>query len=243
MSSRAAKGDSAQPVSEPRSSPNSAPVKSALWIRLLSALVLAPPVLAATYYGSPYFDVLVAVAAVVMAWEWNRLCGKRFFWLIAGLLYIGAPCLALVFLRGDPEAGRQTVLWMFMLVWASDSGAYAFGRLIGGPRLAPAISPKKTWAGFIGGVFCAGAVGAVAATVLGKSTVLPLTVVSLVMGAVTQLGDLLESWFKRHFGVKDTSNIIPGHGGILDRVDGLLAVAVATALIGLAGKGSILTWQ
>lgn len=219
--------------------------QSALGTRVLSAVVLALPVLAAIYFGSPYFEILIVVAAGFMAWEWNRVCASavnRLLWRGGGVLYIAAPCLSLVWLRGDPVAGRETVLWVFILVWAADIGAYAFGRMIGGPRLAPAISPKKTWAGFIGGVSCAGVTGAVAAGMLGKESLVPLAVVSLVLGAVSQGGDLLESWVKRRFKVKDTGNIIPGHGGVLDRVDGLLAAAVATVLIGSAGKGSILSW-
>jgi len=238
MNFRVGKGATAQQVANP-------PKQSGLGTRALSALVLAPPVLATIYFGSPYFEILIAVAAGLMALEWSRVCASaanRSLWMGAGALYILAPCLSLVWLRGDPAIGRETVFWMFVLVWAADIGAYAFGRMIGGPRLAPAISPKKTWAGFIGGISCAGVTGAVTAIMLGKGSIIPLAVVSLALGAVSQGGDLLESWIKRHFKVKDAGNIIPGHGGVLDRVDGLLAVAAATALIGSSGKGNILSW-
>ncbi len=224
--------------------------RGALAARVLSALILAPPVLAAIYYGSPYFDILVAFALAVMAWEWNRLVRgpsrelslSRLTWLAGGFLYIGMPSLALLWLRADGDVGRHTVFWLMALVWAADSGAYAFGRLIGGPKLAPRISPKKTWAGFGGGIICAAAAGAAGASLLGKEDLIPLSALSAALGGVSQLGDLFESWVKRRFGVKDTSNLIPGHGGLLDRVDGLLAAAAAAALISWAWQGNILKW-
>ncbi len=242
MSFSAAKDATAQQVADP--------FRAALTARILSALILAPPVLAAIYYGPPYFDILVGLALLVMAWEWNRLVRGpsrelslgRLAWLAGGFLYIGVPSLALLWLRAEGDVGRHTVFWLMALVWAADSGAYTFGLLIGGPKLAPRISPKKTWAGFGGGVFCAAAAGAVGAFLLGKDNLLPLSALSAALGGVSQLGDLLESWVKRHFGVKDTSNLIPGHGGLLDRVDGLLAGATAAALLSWAVQGNILKW-
>ena len=234
MNSNAVKDASAPPVAEPK--------QDKLRARLLSALVMAPPVLAAIYFGEPFFDILVAIAVLIMAWEWNRLCSGRWIWLVAGGLFILLPSTALIWLRADPEFGRQTVLWLFAVVWAMDSGAFAFGKLIGGPKLLASVSPKKTWAGLIGGIACAGAVGAATAAVVGNKDMAPLAAFSAATGAVSQGGDLAESWVKRHFSVKDTSNIIPGHGGLLDRVDGLMAAAAAAALITLAGGGSILSW-
>jgi len=210
--------------------------------RIVSAVVLAPVVLAAVYFGSPAFDALVAIAALVLAWEWNRLCAGRPGWLAAGFLYIALPSAALLYLRGDAEAGLETVLWLLAVVWAADTGAYAVGRLVGGPKLAPRISPAKTWSGLFGGIGSAGAVGWAAALILGLEGMLGLVLWSATVGAVSQGGDLLESWIKRRFGVKDTSGILPGHGGLFDRVDGLLAAAVAVAAVTAAGKGSILTW-
>lgn len=270
-------------------------VKDGLVVRALSAVVLAVPVLAAVYFGWPYFPLLTAAAALILAWEWTRVCGGRAgaklvilgalllaavlaaalaapgialavlgmgfallwslprlegepasphgrLWFASGSLYVGIPCVALIWLHGDAEAGRQTLFWLFAVVWAADSGAYAMGRLIGGPRLAPAISPNKTWAGFIGGVACAGAAGAALAALFGRTGLLPLTLVGAAIGAVAQAGDLIESWIKRHFQVKDASHIIPGHGGLMDRADGLLAAAAAMALLELIGKESVLAW-
>lgn len=255
--------------------------------RVVSALVLAVPVLAIVHFGSPLFGLMILVAAGIMATEWYGMCAsgesrvaglvmagsvmaavaamslaeweislavlgvgtvavfaqcKGDKWLGAGVLYIGLPTVALVGLRDDPEAGRQTVYWLLGVVWASDIGAYFTGRAIGGPKLAPRISPGKTWAGFWGGVACAGAVGGIVAAVLGSVELWPLALVSGVLGGVAQGGDLLESWIKRRFGVKDSGNLIPGHGGLLDRVDALIAVIFVTAMISTLTKGSILQW-
>ncbi len=213
--------------------------------RVFSALVLSPVVLAAVYYGYPYFDILAAAAALIMLMEWKRLWrpGDGAVLFIAGALYIILPLAALVWLRADAQWGRATLFWLFALVWSADTGAYAFGRIIGGARLAPKISPNKTWAGLVGAVLCAAAAGAVTAYLVQAGTGFALLVLfSAFLGAVDQAGDLLESAVKRHFGVKDTGRLIPGHGGLLDRADGLLAVVGVTALISLAWKGTILSW-
>ena len=147
------------------------------------------------------------------------------------------------------RAGRLTVLWIFAIVWATDIGAYAIGRWLGGPLLAPRWSPRKTWAGLIGGAGCAALAGWGTARILiamdprGTSSVLPLVLVSAGLAIVEQFGDLAESVAKRRFGVKDSSGLIPGHGGLLDRLDGLLAVIPAVALLTLIGGGSVVTWR
>lgn len=164
-------------------------------------------------------------------------------WFATGALAIGIPCLAFVWLRSDPDHGRATVYWIFAVVWATDTGAYAFGRLIGGPKLAPRISPNKTWAGLLGGMACAALVGAIAAPLLGAANVPLAAAVSGLLAVVAQAGDLGESMLKRHFGVKDTGGLIPGHGGLLDRVDGLLAVVPMVALITWASGASVLAWS
>ncbi len=210
--------------------------------RTITAVVLAPTVLVAVYFGSPFFEILVFTAALILAWEWNQLCAGKFFWLVCGLFYIVLPCWALLLLRSDPMAGQETLFWLFAVVWSSDTGAYVFGNLIGGPKMSPVISPKKTWSGLMGGIVSAGLVGLITAFVLQKDSFLALAGWSAVIGIACQAGDLLESWVKRYFGVKDSGIIVPGHGGLFDRVDGLLAAAVAVAMAGGAGKGSILTW-
>lgn len=132
---------------------------------------------------------------------------------------------------------------MLLLVWATDIGAYASGRLIGGPLLMPVVSPKKTWAGLIGGVVSAGLVGLAVGLILSLPHPMVIMFISGALAVIAQAGDLLESWVKRRWGVKDSSNIIPGHGGVLDRVDGLLAAAAAVALASLVTGSAVLYWQ
>ena len=270
-----------------------------LGLRFVSALVLMPPVLGAVYFGSPYFEILSGGCAVIMAWEWERMCAGRTWKIeflglsatfvaaialtslgrpavalavlsfgsagllilavpwrktttsndaeggsglrLAGAFYIGVCCMALTWLRTDPAFGFETVAWLLATVWAGDIGAYVCGRLIGGPRLVPAISPNKTVAGLIGSLACAGAAGAAVATAFDHQSIVPLAASSLALGFVAQAGDIAESWIKRRRGFKDSSRLIPGHGGILDRVDGLLAAAAVTALFFAVREGGFPT--
>ena len=144
-------------------------------------------------------------------------------WFAAGTFYIGLGVLSFLWLRAIPDEGRGLIFWLLAVVWSVDIGAYFVGRGIGGPKLAPAISPNKTWAGLIGGAACAALVSGTATIWLDRPLLL-MVLAGLVLAVIAQAGDLLESWCKRRVGVKDSSHIIPGHGGILDRVDGLLAV-------------------
>jgi phosphatidate cytidylyltransferase len=150
----------------------------------------------------------------------------------AGLLYVGSPSLALIYLREQPQ-GLGLALWTLAVVWSTDIGAYFAGRSIGGPKLSPALSPNKTWAGLGGGVLAALGVG------YGIALVLSLPRALLVMGApmavLAQMGDLFESWLKRRAKVKDSGRILPGHGGVLDRLDGLVPVAVVVAALLMLG--------
>jgi phosphatidate cytidylyltransferase len=180
--------------------------------------------------------LLLLAGSTLAAWAAS---GRRSFAL--GIPYVGVAGVALVWLRGDGAAGRASVLFLVLLVWASDVGAYAAGRLIGGPRLAPRVSPSKTWAGALGGLLAAALVGAVAAALLGAASPGRAALVAGLLGIASQAGDLLESWVKRRFGVKDSGRLIPGHGGLLDRLDGLLAAAPAAALLSLIlGQGRLL---
>ena len=271
----------------------------ALRLRILSALVLAPLPLVAIWLGGPFLPILTVAAAMVMAWEWGRLCGggpprtaggpvligvvgvavvvaslsgiwaggiwagallaiggavvvwrialrdraSAPLWLAAGSLWVALPCIILLWLAQSGSASRGTLFWVFAVVWATDIGAYAAGRQLGGPLLAPRWSPRKTWAGLLGGIICAALAGWGTAGVLGATPVLPLVLVSAGLAIVEQFGDLAESVAKRRFGVKDASSLIPGHGGLLDRLDGLLAVIPAVALLTLFGGGSVLTWR
>jgi phosphatidate cytidylyltransferase len=228
-------GDSAQQGHKSR--------KSGLFLRVASAVVLIPPVIGAIYLGSPYFDILIVVGALVLCWEWFMLCRPQVGWLLAGIPYIIVPSYALLFIRHDPDMGLETIMWVFLIVWATDTFAYAAGRTFGGPKLAPRISPNKTWSGLIGGATGAGIVGVITALVLDHDSVIPLALISAALGALSQGGDLVESWIKRKFGKKDAGSLIPGHGGLFDRVDGLLVAALIVALADvLSSRGSILTW-
>lgn len=160
----------------------------------------------------------------------------------AGVLYIGVPLVALAWLRAG-EAGRADVLFVVLVVWASDIGAYGVGRALGGPKLAPAISPGKTWSGAVGGVVIAMLVGEAAAQLLAPGSVGRAALVAGLVAVASVGGDLLESWIKRRFGVKDSGHLIPGHGGMMDRLDGLLGAAPAAALVAFVlGRGDVL-WR
>lgn len=163
-------------------------------------------------------------------------------WLAAGPVYIGLPIVALIWLRGYDLAGLETILWLMACVWATDTGAFFAGRGIGGPKLAPALSPNKTWAGLIGGMTCAALVAPFASWLAPTGPAgWPLALAGMVIAVVAQGGDLLESFVKRHFGVKDSGKLIPGHGGLFDRVDGVLPVALllgALAYLGQLGVGT-----
>lgn len=151
-----------------------------------------------------------------------------------GVFYVGLPALALIWLRADKGLGFVAIAFIFLVVWTSDIAAFLSGRLIGGPKLWPRVSPNKTWAGFIGGVGVTG-LAAVLFAVAALSHTAPwsLGLAAMALAAVAQGGDLAESAMKRHYGVKDASGLIPGHGGFMDRVDSLVAVAVAAAAFGL----------
>jgi phosphatidate cytidylyltransferase len=161
-----------------------------------------------------------------------------------GFPYLGLAAVALPWLRADPVAGLANTLFVLAIVWGSDVGAYLIGRLIGGPKLAPAISPGKTWSGATGGLVSAAVAGlAVAACLSVGYSPLHVMVVAAGLGIVSQAGDLLESALKRRFGVKDSGHIIPGHGGLLDRLDALLVVAPAAALLAFSVGRGVVLWR
>ena len=189
--------------------------------------------------GTPALSAPPIASLVVLAFA--RIERRRdALWLALGTLWISLPCVLLLWLA--EHGGRLLLLWMFAVVWATDIGAYAVGRLVGGPLLAPRWSPRKTWAGLAGGACCAALAGWGTAGILGLSSAVTLVLLSAGLAIVEQFGDLAESVAKRRFGVKDSSGLIPGHGGLLDRLDGLLAVVPAVALLSLIGDRSVLTW-
>jgi phosphatidate cytidylyltransferase len=188
--------------------------------------------IASTLLGYP----VAAVALLVLGTLVVAIATGGRPWLSGGVLYLGLPGLALVWLRTGFPDGLEIVLWLFLVVWSSDIGAYVAGRLLGGPKLAPRISPNKTWSGAVGGLMFAGVCGGLFAWLARTSDPAVTVVASIGLSIVAQAGDLAESQMKRHFGVKDTGTLIPGHGGLLDRLDSLLLGAVATAALALTGK-------
>ncbi len=169
------------------------------------------------------------------------LLPSRRRWAFGGMIYIGLPSLCLIWLRDQPEHGRLIVFWLLLVVWATDTGAYAFGRLIGGPKLIPAISPNKTWAGLLGGMLCAALTG-FGVALLGPGLPAPaFAPFAALVAVVSQAGDFFESGAKRRFGVKDSGALIPGHGGVLDRLDGVLFAAPFVAFGLLLWGGELLS--
>jgi phosphatidate cytidylyltransferase len=162
---------------------------------------------------------------------------ERRNWAAAGFFYAAAAEIASVLVRLDPVKGFAALMFVLLIVWGTDSGGYFAGRGIGGPKLWPRVSPKKTWAGAVGGLAASlTAAFGFAALDLGKTG--PLLLLSAGLSVISQLGDLFESAVKRRFGVKDSSHIIPGHGGLLDRLDGYVAAVVAAAIFGLLRDGA-----
>jgi phosphatidate cytidylyltransferase len=169
--------------------------------------------------------VLLAAVSIALA------VGDMSIWKIIGVPYVALPILALLVLRDDPLGGLSAILWCALIVWVADIMAYFAGRIIGGPKLAPVLSPKKTWAGLGGAVVGAALASGLFASYMDLS-VWVLVGLSVAFAILEQGGDILESALKRSHGVKDSGDLIPGHGGILDRVDGLMAVVLAAAAVG-----------
>lgn len=283
MNSIAASGDMARPASNSRRG-------SALRSRILSAMVLAPLALGSIYAGFPYFDILVALASVIMAAEWRRLCGGKIVDLVGGVmitgilagigaislmsgavpvqiilivalgtgvlsailgeglpvsvacslgvLFVGTFGISLSWIRLLDPAGLEIVVWLVVAIWLTDICAYFAGRAIGGPKLAPHISPNKTWAGLLGGVTAAAIWTIIWGRWMDVGSLTTLAMVGAGTAVLAQLGDLGVSVLKRKFGAKDTGNLIPGHGGVMDRMDGFIGATPPVALaIVINGSG------
>jgi phosphatidate cytidylyltransferase len=158
---------------------------------------------------------------------------KQVAWSLGGLIYAAPPVWALAWLRNDASFGAVAILYLFATAATTDTASYAAGRLLGGPKLAPSISPNKTWSGFLVGAAAPAIIGYAFAVALGDTSPLRLSLLSVALALACQVGDLIESAVKRRFGAKDMSQLIPGHGGLLDRIDGLLLAAVLAGLIAL----------
>jgi len=209
-----------------------------LLLRALSAAILGPLLLAAVWFGFPWIDLVAAIAAPVMILEWSRLTRGAPVLRVLAWSYGLAALVALLWLRHQPVLGRETILWVLVCIWATDIGAYFVGRTAGGAKLAPSISPGKTWSGLVGGMAWAAVASALLGYVFGLGETLPLAIAGAALAVVGQAGDLLESAAKRRAGVKDSGRLIPGHGGLLDRIDGLMAVLVAVGIARLIARDS-----
>jgi phosphatidate cytidylyltransferase len=253
-----------------------------LRLRIISGIILAVVVLAATWYGGTGFRLLAAVIGLLVYYEWSTISdlhgrdpqgnalgwlglvliagatalsesvysievlaafvaitaimvaarGKS-WWLPGGIFYSGLTAIALAEIRDDDFRGFVLMLFIFAVVWATDIFAYFVGRAIGGPKLAPRISPGKTWSGAIGGAVAAVVAGAAVVWSFFSAEDLWIPVLALVLSVCSQIGDLFESFIKRKFGVKDSSHLIPGHGGVMDRVDGLIFACFAAFLLAI----------
>ena len=216
--------------------------RAATWLRacLILAAVLAPLmfVVAGLQAAAAAIGIGVVLVAIPAALSRNSDAPL----LVGAAAYVSCAMVAVLWLRQLPVGGISTVLWIVAIVVATDVGAYFAGRGIGGPKLAPRISPSKTWAGLIGGIVCAAISSWIAAWLAGTAGSVWTLGFGGLLAVVAQGGDLLESALKRHFGVKDAGSLIPGHGGVLDRLDGYLSVAPVVALVTWGASGSPLKW-
>jgi phosphatidate cytidylyltransferase len=194
------------------------------------ALAISGLCLAAGRIDAALLASALGLAAVAL------LSPARPLWTVAGFVYATAAEFASVLVRHDQTQGLAALILILLVVWVTDIGGYFAGRGIGGPKLWPRISPRKTWAGAIGG-FAASLVVAGGFAALGVGKTVPILLVGAVLSISSQLGDLLESAVKRRFGVKDSSHIIPGHGGLMDRLDGFVAAVVMAAIFGVLRSG------
>jgi phosphatidate cytidylyltransferase len=202
---------------------------SELAVRTLTGVAMIAVALLASAVGGTVFAVAVAAVATAMYYEWMRIVREwGASWKIGGFLYALAPAISLLWIRERDVHGLELLLWVFLVTWSTDIGAYFAGRAFGRSKLAPSISPNKTWAGLYGGIAAAAFIGGAWVMLIGLGK--PLLVLAPIFAVAAQAGDLFESWMKRRAGVKDSGHWLPGHGGILDRLDGLVPVAVLTAI-------------
>lgn len=207
--------------------------------RTVVGVILIAIALVEAFLGGWPFAIMVALVATVMYVEWTRIVRAwGLGWRIGGFFYCLLPAIALLWIRERAEfegigTGFDLLIWVFLVVWATDIGAYFAGRAIGGPKLAPSISPNKTIAGLVGGVASAALISGWWAQSQGLPTILYGMAVPFAVAA--QGGDLFESGLKRRAGVKDSGTWLPGHGGLLDRLDGLVPVSVLTAALMMSG--------
>ncbi len=204
--------------------------------RTLTAAVMVLLALMAAVVGGYYFAIFVAAVATAMFYEWTRIVqGWGAGWSLAGFFYALVPALCLLWLRDRADDGLAIILWIFVITWATDIGGYVVGKAFGGRKLAPAISPGKTWAGLYGSVAAATLFGGLWAYWAELPAAPVLLILAPLFSLAGQAGDLFESGMKRRAGVKDSGDWLPGHGGLLDRLDGMVPIAVLTLIAEMAG--------
>ena len=205
-----------------------------LLVRTVTGMLLIAVALFAAVEGGMLLAVFVAAIATAMFYEWTRIVrGWGPVWYSSGFVYALLPALALLWIRERDAHGLNLLIWAFIVTWSTDIGAYFTGRAVGKRKLAPSISPGKTVEGLYGGIAAATLLGGTWAWAMGLGTA--LFALAPLCAIAAQGGDLFESWMKRRAGVKDSGTWLPGHGGVLDRLDGLVPVAVLTALVQLMG--------
>jgi phosphatidate cytidylyltransferase len=204
--------------------------QSYLFEMLLSAMTIAAALFAIVWWSTAPFAWMILGAGAVVASMIAMIRSESPLWQAGGILYVGVPAVAMIATRAIPANGAWLIIGLLLIVWATDTGALIAGNLIGGPKLVPKLSPNKTWAGTLGGIVAAAIVEAVYVGVLGGSPVLA-AVYGAGISVVAHSGDLFESWVKRSFNRKDSGSLIPGHGGMLDRIDSTLFAVSALALL------------
>jgi phosphatidate cytidylyltransferase len=209
-----------------RNDQRSVPLTGGASLALAVVLVAAGHLLAAV--------VVLAMGAIGAA---SLALAERRTWVAGGIPYAGALALAPIVLRADDADGFLAVIFLFAIVWTTDISAYFAGRALGGPKLMPQVSPNKTWAGAVGGLIASVVVTLALAKMAGLTALFALAMLAVVLSVFAQGGDLFESFLKRRFHAKDSSHLIPGHCGLMDRLDGFVSASVAAALIGLARGG------
>lgn len=218
------------------------------WLRIISPQIRSVPIILVLILLLASLYLVATVSVITAFWPIFLLfCGLMIagyasgqkFWLGAGFAYAFLLGAALLLIRNDPEFGMAAIALIVAVVWATDIFAYVFGRTFGGPKLWPAVSPGKTWSGAIGGL-CAGVLASVAFVGwLDGVSLTRLVLLGLLLSITSQCGDLFESWIKRRFNVKDSSHLIPGHGGVMDRVDGLVFAIIFAVLLAWVFDGSL----
>lgn len=209
--------------------------------RLLMTIASIAAVAAVSVFGNAGLALAVVFAATVLAVLADQLAGRQGFAVVqATVAYAAIPAISLLFVMRI--GGAESVYWLLAAVWGTDIGAYAVGRTVGGPRLAPAISPNKTWAGAWGGLAVGTAAGLGLIAALGGTLDATMALMTAGLSLLTQVGDLFESALKRRYAVKDSGGLIPGHGGVMDRFDGLWAASPAAALMCAYFERGVLTW-